>query len=147
MATRRDSRERTVQFLYHWEMNPQESLEVAFKKFWRQNTAASAARAYAETLVRGVLQNLSVIDEMIRKYAENWDLERMAAVDRNIIRLALYEMMFLADIPPSVSINEAVDLAKYYSSRNSGKFVNGLLDQLRKSLPQPDPQSEQGPGA
>jgi N utilization substance protein B len=84
-----------------------------------------------------VLHNRDEIDALMSKYADNWDVERMGAVDRNIIRLALYEMFFRDDIPPVVSINEAVDIAKAFCDRESGRFVNGILDRARKDTNRP----------
>jgi N utilization substance protein B len=90
----------------------------------------------------------SDIDALISRHAENWDIERMGTVDRNVMRIAVYEMLYRDDIPPVVSINEAVELAKAYSSAESGKFVNGILDRIRKDLdrparsPNPPPQAE-----
>ncbi|MEM7392535.1 MAG: transcription antitermination factor NusB, partial [Verrucomicrobiota bacterium] len=94
-------------------------------------------RKFAEELIRGVESHRSEVDELIEKYADNWDIKRMGALDRNVIRLALYEMYHRPDIPPVVSINEAVDLAKEYSSRESGRFVNGILDEARKDVTRP----------
>jgi N utilization substance protein B len=81
-----------------------------------------------------VLEKQAALDETIKKYAANWDLRRIAVVDRNILRLAIYEMMFRDDIPPIVSINEAVDIAKKFSTEDSGKFVNGILDRIKGDL-------------
>ena len=137
MATRRDARERAVQFLYHWDLNPAKDADAALALFWKQNSASAKTRAYAQNLVRGVLQRREAIDEAIRQVAEHWDIGRMGVVDRNILRLAVYEMLHCPDIPPVVSVNEGVDLAKYFCSRESGRFVNGLLDRICKSLTRP----------
>jgi len=93
------------------------------------------------------LEHLDEIDRKITQYAENWQMDRMAAVDRNILRFAVYELIFMDDIPPKVSINEAVNIAKKYSQEESGKFVNGVLDKIHhteakaKSQAAPDPES------
>jgi N utilization substance protein B len=92
---------------------------------------------FAEPLIRGAIEKREELDEQICKYAENWDLKRMAAVDRNILRLAIYEMLHRDDIPPIVSINEAVDIAKKFSTHDSGKFVNGILDRVKGDLLRP----------
>jgi N utilization substance protein B len=94
-------------------------------------------RLFADKLIRGVLENRSALDRSIQEHAENWDLNRMAVVDRNILRLAIYEMHYRDDIPPVVSINEAVDVAKKYSTQDSGKFVNGILDKIKGELSRP----------
>jgi N utilization substance protein B len=83
------------------------------------------------------LENRAAIDKHIIKHAQNWDLHRMAVVDRNVLRLAIYEMLFRDDIPPVVSINEAVDVAKKFSTHDSGKFVNGILDKVKSQLMRP----------
>lgn len=88
---------------------------------------------FAEALVRAVIQHQQQLDETITKYASGWTLERMASVDRNLLRLALCEMLFRSDIPYSVSINEAVELAKIYSTAESGKFVNGILGNFARA--------------
>ena len=93
-----------------------------------------ATRLFADKLIRGVLQALPELDQKITECAENWDLRRMAAVDRNILRMAIYEMLHRDDIPPVVSINEAVDIAKKFSTQDSGKFVNGILDKIKGEL-------------
>jgi N utilization substance protein B len=92
---------------------------------------------FADTLIRGVLERRDELDEIIRKHALNWDLHRMAVVDRNVMRLGIYEMLFRDDIPPVVSINEAVDIAKRFSTEESGRFVNGILDRVKAELLRP----------
>ncbi len=161
MGQRREARERAVQFLFQYDLNPSEDLEVALAHFWNsQRTVVlaedkagakwnekselppptaeeTALRVFAEPLIRGTLENRPAIDEHIKTHAQNWDLHRMAVVDRNILRLAIYEMLFRHDIPPIVSINEAVDVAKKYSTDDSGKFVNGILDKVKGTLMRP----------
>ena len=137
MGTRRQSREAAVQILYQRDINPHEPIDDAITKFWQDQDYDADVRPFAESLARGALEKRAESDEQIRRVAENWDIDRIAAVDRNILRLAIYEMMFRDDIPPVVSINEAVDIAKKFSTRESGKFVNGILDRIRKELPRP----------
>lgn len=159
MGMRREAREKAVQFLFQHDMNPPENLEEALNVFWESQrptvleaekkhsafdeapavippptTAEATLRMFSEPLIRGVLDNLSEIDNAIKKVALNWDIRRMAAVDRNILRLAVHEMLHRQDIPPVVSINEAVDIAKKFSTDDSGKFVNGLLDKIKGEL-------------
>ena len=100
-------------------------------------TDEAAVRLFAEPLIRGALEHRAEADEWIRKFSKNWDLPRIAAVDRNILRLAIYEMLYREDIPPIVSINEAVDIAKRFSTQDSGKFVNGILDSVKGELMRP----------
>ena len=92
---------------------------------------------FADPLIRGTLQHRDAIDEQIKKHVRNLELHRIAAVDRNILRLAIYEMLHREDIPPVVSINEAVDIAKKFSTHDSGKFVNGILDKVKGDLLRP----------
>lgn len=136
MGTRRNSREWAVQILFRLDMNPGE-LEPALKAFWADTEADDVSRRFTEEVVRGVRAEVAELDATIQKYAEHWDIHRMAVVDRNVLRMALYEMTHRADIPPVVSINEAVDIAKYFSSSEAGRFVNGILDRIRKDLPRP----------
>ena len=137
MVTRRDAREWALQLLFQLDLNPQDPNEGFYARFWEQIEAPPGERRFAEGLVAGVHENLARIDETIQAVAENWQLRRMAVVDRNVLRLAVYEMLMRTDIPPVVSINEAVDLAKYFSNAAAGRFVNGLLDRVRKDLHRP----------
>ena len=161
MGKRREARERAVQFLFQHDLNPPDNLEEALNHFWESQRAAAIAeekgsahwgakvdlpppspaeietRLFADPLIRGSLEHRAQIDALISQHAKNWDIHRMAAVDRNILRLAIYEMLHREDIPPVVSINEAVDIAKKFSTHDSGKFVNGLLDKVRGELMRP----------
>ena len=161
MGTRREARERAVQFLFQHDLNPPADLEVALNLFWETQhvnglsdaekkrilddgapvpppTADEAAvRLFADPLIRGTLEHRDEIDDWIRRFVKNWDLHRIAAVDRNVLRLAIHEMLRREDIPPVVTINEAVDIAKRFSTEDSGKFVNGVLDRIRAELPRP----------
>lgn len=97
----------------------------------------ASVRLFADPLILGTLEHRAQLDESIEQYAKNWSIERIAAVDRNILRLAIYEMNHREDIPPVVSINEAVDIAKKFSTHDSGKFVNGLLDRVKNEILRP----------
>jgi N utilization substance protein B len=138
VGKRRHARELAVQFLYQFDLSGGE-LDEALRYFWNatEEKVSHEARKFAEDLARGAVSQRAAIDERITKYAEHWGLHRIAAVDRNILRLAIYEMLFRDDIPPVVSINEAVDIAKKYSTQESGAFVNGILDRLRGELLRP----------
>jgi len=102
------------------------------ENFLPQASAAEAAKIMALRMVRNTWDHLSEIDRHLRELAEHWDLARMAAVDRNILRLATYEILYDAEIPKSVAINEAIEIVKRYSTDESGRFVNGILDKLNK---------------
>ncbi len=139
MGTRRESRELALQFLYQQDAAsryPQE-IEEALRGFWKMQEHPAGARPFAEDLARGVVQNLAAVDEKIKGIAQNWDFHRIAVVDRNILRLAIYELLFRKDIPPVVSINEAIELAKKFSTEDSGRFVNGILDRIKLQLDRP----------
>jgi N utilization substance protein B len=136
MAGRHEAREWAVQFLFHRDFN-RGDLESALADFWLERKPTAKPKAFAEELIRGVEAHRDELDERIKKYAEHWDLKRMGAVDRNAMRVALFEMMFRLDVPPVVSINEAVEIAKALSGRESGKFVNGILDHACRDLDRP----------
>ncbi|MDD5484153.1 MAG: transcription antitermination factor NusB [Kiritimatiellae bacterium] len=136
MSTRRSAREWAVQFLFQNDFNPGDIGE-ALPEFWQGTNSDQRSRRFAEELIRGVLANRPQLDALMQSYAEHWETKRMNTVDRNVIRLALYEMLFRPDIPPVVSINEAVDIAKSYSSLESGRFVNGILDRALRDLRRP----------
>jgi N utilization substance protein B len=137
MGLRRDAREAAVQFLYQLDTHKPADVEKALAEFWKQNDVPQNVRDFANDLLRGTVEKLPEIDAKLRTLADNWDFERLAVVDRNILRLALYEMLFRNEIPPVVSINEAIEIAKKFSSAESGKFVNGLLDRVKKELLRP----------
>ena len=106
------------------------SLKQALASVWDLCPVAEDVRLFAERIARGTHEHLSEIDRKISEYAENWQLGRMAVVDRNILRFSVYELLFMDDIPPKVAINEAVNIAKKYSQDDAGKFVNGVLDKI-----------------
>jgi len=161
MRKRREARERAIQFLFQFDVNPPDGLDEVLNRFWESQRSAAiqqekgpatwgepvelppptaeeaAVRLFAEPLIRGVIEHRKTIDETIRRLARNWDLHRIAIVDRNILRLAIYEIMYRNDIPPVVSINEAVDIAKRFSTEDSGKFVNGILDRVKHETLRP----------
>lgn len=133
MGSRRDARESAVQLLFQLDFNPGE-LDPVLASFWAERKVATKTRLFVEELVRGVMGNRAKVDEVIEKCAQNWSLARMAGVDRNVIRLAVYEMLCRSDIPHAVSINEAVAIAKNMGDVGSGRFVNGVLDRVRRDL-------------
>ena len=134
MGSRRDAREWAVQLLFQLDYNPGE-LDAAFRAFWSERAEAKPkSRAFVEEIVQGVMGNRSRIDEVIQKSAQNWQLARMAGVDRNILRVAVFEMLCKPEIPPAVSINVAVEIAKGMGDVGSPRFVNGILDRVRKEL-------------
>jgi N utilization substance protein B len=121
-----------MQMLFQWEMSPQD-LRKLEAKFWRNAKAANNTREFANVLFEGAAKEAPALDDLIRKHAENWRFERLAAIDRAILRLAMHELR-AGETPPKVVLNEAVELAKKFSGDESGPFVNGVLDAFRKSL-------------
>jgi len=131
MGTRRKSRELALQALYQAELAGQNGLQD-FEEFCAHFQVNKKAIPYAKKLTEGVQGKGDVLNKLISKYAENWRLERMSLIDRNILRLAVYEVHYQDDVPISVAINEAVEIAKRYSTDDSGPFINGVLDAMAK---------------
>jgi len=133
MRKRTKARECALKILYAIDITgqgPDESIDV----FWLNSEPSdSQTKEFANSVVRGVCKNLELIDSTITKYTTNWQLKRMAVIDRNVIRCATYELLFREDIPPKVSINEAIDMAKKYGDKDSGSFANGVLDKINKA--------------
>lgn len=136
MSSRREARELAVQFLYQYDLNPSD-LEGALTGFWDLQKPARKRNGFTEELVRGIIGHILPVDTKIKSYAENWKFNRIAVVDRSILRLAIYELLFREDIPPVVSINEALELAKKYSTEDSSRFINGILDRVKEDLHRP----------
>lgn len=132
MRKRTQAREAVLKILYAIDITKDDP-EVCIDNFWlNQDEAKPEVRNYADALVRGLAANKTEIDKVITEHATNWELDRMAVIDRNIIRAATYELIYSDDIPPKVAINEAIELAKKYGDKDSGKFVNGVLDKISK---------------
>jgi N utilization substance protein B len=150
MGTRRKGRELALQVLYQLDvqdkLQPGPEGHAALELFWKsfarggqhgeddQEIADEQDRAFATALIDGVRKNLPAIDESIRKASRNWRLERMARVDRNLLRLAVYELAFEKDVPPKAAINEAIEIAKRFGTAESPAFVNGILDRCLEDL-------------
>ena len=142
MGKRREGREAAVQFLYQSDLNAGQTA-ADNSEFWElrvgsdKKTASASTRVFAEQLVAGVQTNAEEIDSRIKKYAANYELHRIAAVDRNILRVAIYEMLYCPDIAPVIAINEAIEIAKRFGTEKSGGFVNGILDRVKAELNRP----------
>lgn len=121
-----------MQMLFQWDMSQQDTAKLE-AKFWRGAKAADATRNFANQLFEGAANDVADLDLLIATYARNWQLERVAAIDRAILRLAMHELR-AADTPPKVVLNEAIEMAKKFSSEDAGAFVNGVLDTFCKSL-------------
>lgn len=126
MGKRRTARELALKLLFQIDVG-KVAMEEVLAQAWEANRYSPDTLEFTRQLVEGTVAQRKTIDSVITKYAQEWSLSRMANVDRNILRLAVYEILYLPDIPPSVSIDEAVELAKKYSTGESGKFVNGIL--------------------
>lgn len=133
MGKRRDGRILAVQFLYQQETaDTPEVTSEALKLFWDLTKASDNLKKFAQPRIEGVLEKQSELDQKIQGVSKNWDLSRMAPVDRCVIRMALWEMLFEPNVPPVVAINEAVEISKALSTEKSGRFVNGILDRIKK---------------
>ncbi len=130
MGDRRKARELALQMLFHLEFNKDD--QRWRKTFWEIHPAPPQVQDFASQLVSGVIQDQKTIDGLIRKHAQHWALERITAVDRNMLRIAICELMVMEDIPVKVTLNEAIEIAKRYGDEMSGAFVNGILDQVVK---------------
>lgn len=136
MGKRRAGRQAAVQFHFWRDMHKHEPAPK-MEEFWEFCPATQKVRDFAQPLIDGMLENLPEIDDRIRRYTANYELGRLSAVDRNVLRLAIYEMLYRDDIPPVVSINEAIELAKTFGGTDSGRFVNGVLDRIKEDLDRP----------
>ena len=150
MTRRSRGREVALQVLYQVEQNPGMSPDEVHRFIQRRLLEDRKLCEFTEGLIDGVQEHQAQIDTMISQVAENWRLDRMAAIDRNILRLGAYEMLFRPEIPAKVAINEALELAKRYSTAQSSRFVNGILDrvlqyQVPEAIPQSDPEASQAP--
>jgi transcription antitermination protein NusB len=132
VSLRSKAREFAMQMLFQWDMSEQDTSRLE-KTFWKNAKGAEQTRAFANQLFEGASHDAKELDDSITKHAENWRLERISAIDRAILRLAMHEMR-ATDTPAKVVINEAVDLAKKFYSEEAGGFVNGILDAYRKSI-------------
>ncbi len=136
MGKRRNARQAAVQF-HFWRDAHSGAAPEKMEDFWDFCPAKSGVRDFAQPLIDGMMEHLPQIDERIGRYCENYDLHRVSPVDRNVLRLAIFEMLFRDDIPPVVSINEAIELAKTFGGPDSGRFVNGILDRVKDDLSRP----------
>ncbi len=140
MGKRRKSRELALQLLYQLDLQDASSAEPYLDEFWTRHPVDSEVRGFVESLVRGTKQHQQKIDEVIVQFAENWDLDRMAVVDRNILREGVFELMWMMEIPPKVAINEALEIARRFSTHEATQFINGILDAIKRDLEtQPEP--------
>jgi N utilization substance protein B len=140
MASRRKSREFAMQMLYQWEICGYTPAQVE-ATFFANQRADPEVEGFARDLFEGAVNDIDRLDRLVRQHADNWRLERMAAVDRNILRVALYELLHHLETPAAAVINEALEIARRFSTGDSVEFVNGVLDGIRKQLPPREPLS------
>ncbi len=133
MRKRTKAREVVLQFLYQQDIR-KDNWSNNISDFELLKNIEEDIANFANTLIKGTLENISTLDDIISKSAQNWQLKRMATVDRNIMRMATYELLYESKIPAKVSINEAINLAKKYGDEESGKFVNGILDKIKRDI-------------
>ncbi len=133
MGFRRKGREYALQSLFQIDVS-HEAVENVFPLFWEGREEPQELRDFTERLVKGVGQNITRLDSIIAEHAEHWRLNRMAIVDRNILRIAIYEFLYEVDTPLIVVIDEAIEIAKKFGSDESGAFINGVLDAVKKKV-------------
>jgi len=131
VSLRTKGREYAMQMLFQWDISQQDCAKIE-SKFWKSAKAADQTRRFANALFEGAANEAAALDEIIAKHAQNWRLERISAIDRAILRLAIHELRGKGT-PPRVVLNEAIEMAKKFSSEESGSFVNGILDAIHKS--------------
>ncbi len=131
---RRKAREFSLQMLYMLDIVGEEDIRAQLHRFWEDYGQLAESRPFAMELTLGVRRHLEEIDRTISRSSHNWKLNRMSYVDRNLLRLAVYELLYCPDIPPKVSINEAIEISKRFGDKDSGAFINGILDQVFRRL-------------
>jgi len=129
---RRKAREHALQILFQLDVRKEKPSAAVLKHFWKEYETDDEVRAFAEEIVKGTFKHFTKINDLIIQCAKNWSLDRMAVVDRNVLRMAVYEILFRMDIPTSVTINEAIEIAKKFGTDDSGAFVNGILDSVAR---------------
>lgn len=133
MRKRRKSREYALQVLFQLNITKQEAIK-ALSQFQEHFSSDGEADEFLKRLVLGVLEHRQELDRLIEQYSENWSLDRINIIERNILRMALFELLYCEEIPPKVTINEAIDLGKRYGSGDSGGFINGILDRIQNEV-------------
>ena len=133
MATRRRGREAALQLLYAVEITHAD-VDAVLASSWAHALMAARTREFTGALLRGVIASRDEIDVLIREWSANWSLERIGLVERNILRFAIYELLFMPEIPPNVTINEAIEVAKRYGAEDAPSFINGILDRIKNQV-------------
>ena len=133
-AQRRAGRVAALQYLFAWSINPPTNLANDLQAFFETQENPRETYSYGEEIINGVIEHIADLDARIKGLAHNWEFERIAKIDLAILRLAMFEMLFRKDVPPVVSINEAIDLSKQFSNADAKRFINGILDRLKDQL-------------
>ncbi|VAX22624.1 hypothetical protein MNBD_NITROSPINAE01-337 [hydrothermal vent metagenome] len=133
MGLRHRSREAALKILYQADLRGETDYSELLDDYWSENENENVDRHFAESIIRGVAENISKIDETIKTVSENWDVERLGFIERALLRMAIYELLFTPDTPDNVAIDEAIELAKAYCDKKSAGFVNGILDRAMKA--------------
>ena len=136
-SRRRENRIATVQYLYSWDINRPDDLHDSVRRFFVNKEEPRDQYGFGEELLYGVLEKLDEVDAEIRALTMNWDFKRIAKIDLAILRLAIYELLFRRDIPPVVTINEAIEIGKLFSNEDAKRFINGILDKMKDKLDRP----------
>lgn len=131
MGKRRKSREHVLKIFYREDIT-KENINDIIKSYWQENKVSSEIRDFSAKLAEGIINNKKKIDSYIQKASSRWSIDRMGVIDRNILRMAVQELVFMDDIPPKVTIDEAIEIAKKFGAEDSPDFVNGLLDKIKK---------------
>ena len=134
MAGRRRSRILALQFLFAEDLNDWDASREGLALFCERYRLDPEAYPHFFTLVRGVIEKSNEINQLLLRHSRNWKMTRMSGVDRNLMRIAVYEMLYCDDVPPTVAINEAIEIGKRFSTEDAGAFINGVLDSIRKEL-------------
>ncbi len=129
---RRKAREYALQILFQLDIRKEKPSAAVLKHFWAEYEPDEEVKVFSEEIVKGTYKHIAKINELLHQCAKNWSLDRMAVVDRNVLRMAVYEILYRIDIPTSVTINEAIEIAKKYGTDESGSFVNGILDRAAR---------------
>ena len=135
MGSRRAAREYALQILYQWDLR-RDNLDKSIAIFWEVTKVEDDVRAFADRLVNGTVEHLESIDQLIERHSKNWRLERMETLDRNLLRMAAQELLHEGETPAMVVIDEAIEIARRFSTRESPQFINGLLDSIYKEIEQ-----------
>jgi N utilization substance protein B len=133
MGTRRKAREYALQMLFQWDIT-RDSIDQIGATFWENTDEPPEVADFARALVSGTVEHVEKIDALIQRHAEHWRLDRMAVVDRNLLRLAVQEFLYDVETPKTVVINEAIEIARRFSSQESPQFINGILDSIKREL-------------